>query len=73
MFGLGRPRSKFGKFMEREGITQEELAKASRVTQATISRICSDKTYMPKISTVKKLEKGFDKLDVDFDEEDFFG
>lgn len=72
-FGLGKPRSDFGKFLDKEGITQTELEKASKVGRSTISRLCSDEEYFPKISTAKKIAKGFDRLGVDFDEDEFFG
>lgn len=40
-YGLGKKRSKLGRFIDRRGITQEELRKAAGIDKETASRICS--------------------------------
>ncbi|MGE0992074.1 transcriptional regulator, partial [Bacillus sp. GMa5/2] len=39
MFGLGKKRSKFGKWLDRQGIKQIELEKKSKLSTGTISRL----------------------------------
>ncbi|WDL97784.1 helix-turn-helix domain-containing protein [Alicyclobacillus sp. ALC3] len=54
-FGLGRPRTKFGKWMEDEGITQAELAQKSGVSQSVISELAHDAKAKPSWRTKKRL------------------
>ena len=61
-FGLGKSRSKFGKFIDKRGITQIEIEKASGLSRGTVSRICNDDDYVPKYSTIAKIQKALKKL-----------
>lgn len=72
MFGIFKPRTKFGKWLDREGITQMELEEKSKLSRRTISRLCNDKEYRPKFSTVAKVKKALDKLGKDVPD-DYFG
>jgi len=72
LFGLGKPRTKFGKWIDREDIEQIELEKKSGLSRRTVSRMCNDKEYSPKYSTFHKLQKGLDKMGYDVDYEDFW-
>ncbi|CDN38365.1 helix-turn-helix domain-containing protein [Bacillus thuringiensis] len=72
MFGLGKKRSKFGKWLDRQGIQQIELEKKSKLSTGTISKLCSDGHYRPKISTIVKIVKGLKKLGKNIDENDFW-
>ncbi|PEE25977.1 transcriptional regulator, partial [Bacillus toyonensis] len=38
MFGLGKQRSKFGKFLDKNGISQQDVVRESGVNRGTISR-----------------------------------
>lgn len=70
-FGIGKDRSRLGRYIDQHGISQKELEK-SGVSRATISRLCSSNEHQPTISTAKKIInflKGFDKR-VNYD--DFF-
>ncbi|MGW9103809.1 helix-turn-helix domain-containing protein, partial [Priestia megaterium] len=40
-------RSKFGRFLDKNGITQTEFAKKSHVSKTTISTLCNEKNYSP--------------------------
>lgn len=73
MFGLGKKRTKFGKYLDRKGITQSEVAKKAKVSNDTISRLCNESDYRPKISTVSKIKKALDKLGVSSPPDDYFG
>ncbi|MGM7723751.1 helix-turn-helix transcriptional regulator [Metabacillus sp. Hm71] len=71
MFGLGKKRSKFGKWIDKKGIKQTDLAKHANVADMTISRICNDPDYRPKISTAAKIKKAVKQLGHDVPR-DFF-
>lgn len=62
-FGLGKDRTKFGRYLDREGIKQIELEELSGLGRATVSRLCNDKDYRPKFETVTKIKKALKKLD----------
>lgn len=72
MFGLGKPRTSFGKWLDKKGITQNEVAKASGVGRTSISNMASDKDYAPKYSTFEKVRRGLDKIGYDIDYDDFW-
>jgi DNA-binding XRE family transcriptional regulator len=71
-FGLGKPRSKFGKFIDRNGISQMELAKKAKVGRNTISVICSEKEHNPRIETWIKLQKALKSFGFNVNRNDFF-
>lgn len=72
MFGLGKKRSKFGKFLDKNGIIQEELSKASGVNRNTISRAAQDDDHRPNFKNAVKLIKALKKSGYDIDYEDFW-
>lgn len=72
MFWERKKRSRLGKFLDREGYTQEELVKASKVSRNTVSRICSDPEYTPNGSTIKRIMKAIRELDPTAKTDDFF-
>lgn len=63
--GLGKDRTKLGRYLDKNGITQSELAKAAKVGDMTISRLCNEKDYRPKISTANKIKKALKSLGYD--------
>lgn len=65
-------RSKFGKWLDRQDITQGELEKAAKLSRGTISKLCNDHTYNPKYSTISQIVKGLKKLGKNIDEHDFW-
>lgn len=56
-----RKRSFLGRFLDREGLTQEWLIKESRVSRNTISRLCTNKDYTPHIKTAQAIIKALNK------------
>lgn len=73
LFGLGRPRSRFGKWMEQNGIRQAELERLSGVSQATISDLARDDDRTPSWRTEKKLIQALRCYDAEISAEDFWG
>lgn len=65
-------RSKFGKWLDRQGISQAELGEKSKLSRATISKLCNDHTYRPKFSTVVQITKGLRKLGKNIKEDEFW-
>jgi hypothetical protein len=63
MFGIGKRRSKLGKWLDQRGMTQEWLRSRSRLTRNTISSACSDPDYMPSGSTMQKILKALRQVD----------
>lgn len=72
MWGIGKKRSKVGKFIDKHGYTQEQLKDVSKVNRNTISKICSDPDYVPSGSTMKKIIKALRELDTTVKSDDFF-
>lgn len=57
-------RTKFGKWVDRIEITQNEIAKKSKVGRTTISNMSSDSAYAPKYETFEKVKRAFKKWDM---------
>lgn len=71
-FGLGKPRSKFGKWVDRNGIVQNDIAKESGLSHTTISKMCNNKEYVPKWDTWVKVQRVLKSWGYDVDRDDFF-
>jgi predicted transcriptional regulator len=72
MWGIGKPRSKVGKFIQKHGYTVQDLSKESKVNRNTIGKVCSDSNYMPTATTIKKIMKAIRKIDPNAKAGDFF-
>ncbi|MCL6445130.1 MAG: helix-turn-helix domain-containing protein [Alicyclobacillus sp.] len=70
-FGLGRPRTKFGKWIEQKGLRQQDIADSSGVPRPTISDLARDDSRRPSYRTRRKLDKAL--RDEGFDSRDFWG
>lgn len=71
-FGLGKKRSRLGKWLDKNGYTQEDLVNESGVSRNTISKACSDPTYIPSGRVIKKILKAIRKVDPDVTIDDFW-
>ena len=65
-------RSKFGKWLDRNGVNQKDFAKDSNVSRATISKLCNDKNYVPSANVLKKVMKLSRTIDKSKKTDDFF-
>lgn len=63
MNGLGKPRTRLGKFIDARGIKQEWLIKKSGVGRNTITWACGDKDYIPSGRTMQKIIKALRQID----------
>lgn len=62
MYGdIGKPRSKFGRFIDKENITQQDLVKTKLVSVNTVTKACNtdgkDLTAITKDNLLLALEK----------------
>jgi predicted transcriptional regulator len=71
MMGLGKKRSKVGKWLDQRGITQEWLMKQAKLGRSTVSDLCSGKRT-PTLPTIKKIMTALKKVDPNVKAEDFF-
>ncbi|WP_154657931.1 helix-turn-helix transcriptional regulator [Fictibacillus gelatini] len=67
-----KKRTKLGRFLDRNGLTQEELVKQSRVSRNTVSKLCSDEEYTPNVSTMRKILNAIRKIDPSIKSDDFW-
>lgn len=72
MWGLGKKRTKLGKWLDRNGYSQEDLVNASGVSRNTVSRACTDSSYIPSPKIMKKILKACRKIDSDITADDFW-
>ena len=72
MFGIGKPRTKIGKFIDKYGITQEWLVKKTGLGRNTIGRLTGDKEYSPTLKTMKKVIAALREIDPSVKSDDFF-
>ncbi|MCL6443006.1 MAG: helix-turn-helix transcriptional regulator [Alicyclobacillus sp.] len=71
-FGPGKPRSRFGKWLDKNGITQQELSRRSGVSEDTISRLANNDSGRPTWRTQKRLLKVLREVDSEISTEDFW-
>jgi predicted transcriptional regulator len=71
MFGLGKPRSKLGKYLDKNGINQGELSKESKVNKETVSRLANNDAD-PNEKTMTKIVGALRKKGKDAKAEDFW-
>lgn len=71
-FGLGKKRSRFGKYLDKNSITQQEIANESGVSKSTISRLCDPEEYEPNMKNARKIIKALRKYDASVDYDKFW-
>lgn len=71
-FGLGKPRSKFGKWLDKQGITQEQLSRESGVNKSTISRLCAGDAFKPSMKSASRIVNTLRKMGKKIDHDDFW-
>jgi transcriptional regulator with XRE-family HTH domain len=63
MFGLGKKRSKFGKWLDKKGVSQQSVARKSGVSRSTISNLAKDPDHTANTRTLKKIMKALKEVD----------
>lgn len=72
MFGIGKQRSKLGKFLDERGIKQQWLADQAKLNKKTVSQLSTDESYIPAGSTMKKVLQALRKVDPNVKQDDFW-
>jgi predicted transcriptional regulator len=73
MFWWKNPkRSKFGRWLDQEGIAQVDFAERSKVSRNTIWRICNNRDYIPSPVVMKKIMSTVRRMDKNKSIQDFF-
>lgn len=72
MYGLGKRRSRFGRWADRKGLTQQELTKICGINKSTMSEICSNDDHNPQIATKTKIVSALRKNRYDVEMADFW-
>lgn len=70
MFGLGKPRTKAGRYLDRHKLTQEKVRAAADIDRMTMADLCSKEDYNPHMKTRIKFVGALRRLghDVSMDE-----
>jgi putative transcriptional regulator len=71
--GIGKKRSRFGRFLDENSITQQALAEKSRVSKSTISRLCDPANHEPTMKNARKIINALREAGYQVDYEDFWG
>lgn len=72
MFGLGKKRSKLGKWLDQRGISQVWLARESKVSRERVGQLCSDDDDLPTMRTAKKILGALRTVDPSVRQDDFW-
>lgn len=72
LFGLGKKRSKFGKWVDKKGIKQQWIAEKSGVSRSTISQLASEDERFPTLKNAKKIIKVLKQIDPTINQDDFW-
>jgi len=72
MFGLGKPRSKVGEWLDSKGKSQKWLTLNAKISEDTATRVCSDPHYIPGNSTKKKVLSVIREIDPEKQHDDFW-
>lgn len=59
--GLGKPRSRYGAFLDRNRIAQERIREETKVSRDIITRVCNS-DYYPSGTTMRKLVQAARRL-----------
>ncbi|HZG79692.1 MAG TPA: XRE family transcriptional regulator [Brevibacillus sp.] len=63
MRGLGKPRTKFGKWLDERGIKQSFIVSKSGVGRSTVSDMASKINYQPEYQNMVKVIKVLKEID----------
>ncbi|KKX53282.1 MULTISPECIES: hypothetical protein [Brevibacillus] len=72
MFGLGKKRSRLGKFLDERGIKQQWLANEAKLNKKTISQLATDDDYIPAGQTMRKVLQVLRRVDPKVKQDDFW-
>ncbi len=72
MFGLGKKRSRLGKWLEKHGKTQEWLTREAGLGRNTIGYLATEDDRTPNTKTIQKVLAALRKVDPNVRSDDFW-
>lgn len=72
MFGLGKPRSELGRFIDKNNLTQEAVRLKAGVGRDIMSELCGNKNYQPQEKTMVKIVGALRSMGYDVSIDDFW-
>lgn len=72
MWGVGKPRSSLGKWLDSRGLEQQDLGREAKVSKNTMTKVCNDQEYIPRPDVMKKLLIAIRKVDPEAKMSDFW-
>lgn len=72
MFGLGKKRTKLGKWLDRRGVSQAWLKEETGLNKNTIGDLVNNPERSPNQSTMKKILKALRNIDPKVKSDDFW-
>lgn len=71
-YGLGKSRSKLGKFLDKNNIKQNEIIKLTGFTRTQMQRLCSSEDWNHQRDTKRRIVGALVKLGYEVSESDFW-
>jgi len=62
MFNVGKKRTLYGEFLDKNKVLQERVREVTRLNKDTVTRACNDMDYKPKRSVEKLLVDAAEEL-----------
>ncbi|WP_129691477.1 helix-turn-helix domain-containing protein [Gottfriedia acidiceleris] len=72
IWGLGKKRTKLGRFLDSNGYEQKDLEKAAKLSQPTVTKLCNDDDYIPSQTVMKKVLTAIRKIKPEAKMNDFW-
>ncbi|MDR6884852.1 transcriptional regulator [Bacillus sp. 3255] len=73
MYGsIGKKRTRFGRWADKERLTQQMLIKITGVNKNTMTELCNNEEYNPHIPTKTKVVSGLRRNGFDVEMADFW-
>lgn len=72
MYGLNKPRTKLGVFLDRNKLTQEKVRSYAGINRDVMAALCSDTSHSPQEKTVVRVVGALRTLGYDVEIHDFW-
>ncbi|MGW9128123.1 transcriptional regulator [Paenibacillus chitinolyticus] len=72
MSGLGKKRSKLGKYLDNRGIKQNWLVEAAELDKNTVSQLAKDDDWLPTSRTMKRVLEALRRAGHNVRQDDFW-
>lgn len=72
MTGIGKPRTKLGKWIDARGIKQSWLEDKTGYSKNTLTSLCNNSEYKPNLRTIQAIIKALRQIDSNVNASDFW-